>query len=54
MTTSSSTDELLALAEKVVAQAQAGEQVEAYVSRGRETSVRVYQGEVEQFTSAQS
>jgi PmbA protein len=54
VTTSNSTDELLALAEKVVAQAQAGEQVEAYVSRGRETAIRVYQGEVEQFTSAQS
>lgn len=46
--------ELLALAEQVVARAQSGEQVEAYVSRGTETAVRVYQGEVEQFTSAQS
>ncbi len=54
MSRAPSSDELLALAEKVVAQAQAGEQVEAYVSRGRETSIRVYQGEVEQFTSAQS
>lgn len=45
---------LIELADKIVAQAQAGEQVEAYVSRGQETSVRVYQGEVEQFTSAQS
>ena len=43
-----------ALADKVVAQAQAGEQIEAYVSRGGETEVRVYQGEVEHFVSAQS
>lgn len=42
------------LADKVVAQAQAGEQIEAYVSRGGETDVRVYQGEVEHFVSAQS
>ena len=46
--------ELLSLAERIVARALPGEQVEAYVSRGTETSVRVYQGEVEQFTSAQS
>ena len=31
-----------------------GEQIEAYVSRGGETEVRVYQGEVEHFVSAQS
>lgn len=48
------TDELQALADKVVAQAGAGEQVEAYVSRGGETVVRVYEGEVEHFVSAQS
>ena len=47
-------DELQALADKVVAQAQAGEQIEAYVSRGGETEVRVYGGEVEHFVSAQS
>ena len=46
--------ELQALADKVVAQAQAGEQIEAYVSRGGETEVRVYDGEVEHFVSAQS
>lgn len=50
----SSDSELLALAEKVVAQARAGEQIEAYVGRSRETEVRVYEGEVENFTSAQS
>ena len=48
------TEELQALADKVVAQAQAGEQIEAYVSRGGETEVRVYEGEVEHFVSAQS
>ena len=46
--------DLQALADKVVAQAQAGEQIEAYVSRGGETEVRVYEGEVEHFVSAQS
>ncbi|MFV0306929.1 MAG: TldD/PmbA family protein [Desertimonas sp.] len=45
---------LQGLADKVVAQAQAGEQVEAYVSRGGETEVRVYQGDVEHLVSAQS
>ncbi|MGD9703514.1 MAG: TldD/PmbA family protein [Acidimicrobiia bacterium] len=46
--------ELLTLAERVIADAHAGEQVEAFVSRDRETAIRVYEGEVEQFTSAQS
>lgn len=46
--------DLQSLADKVVAQAQAGEQIEAYVSRGGETEVRVYGGEVEHFVSAQS
>lgn len=50
----SSDAELLALAEKVVAQARAGEHIEAYVGRSRETEVRIYEGEVENFTSAQS
>ena len=38
----------------MVAQAQPGEQVEALVSRGGDTEVRVYQGEVEHFVSAQA
>jgi len=46
--------DLLALADRIVAQAKPGEHVEAYASRGTETSIRVYEGEVEQFTSAQS
>jgi PmbA protein len=46
--------ELQAIADRVVAQAAAGEQVEAFVSRGGETEVRVYEGSVEHFVSAQS
>ncbi len=46
--------ELLDLAQKVAAEASGGEQVEVYVSRGRETSVRVYQGGIEQLASAES
>ena len=42
------------LADRIVAQAKPGEQIEAYVSRGDETSIRVYEGEVEHFVSAQS
>ena len=49
-----STEDLLTLADKVVAQAAAGEQIEAYVSRGGDTNVRIYEGEVEHFVSAQS
>lgn len=45
---------LLALAESVVAQAGPGEQIEAYVSRGGETDIRVYEGEIEHFVSAQA
>jgi PmbA protein len=46
--------DLLALVDRVVAQAKTGEQVEAFASRGGDTDVRVYQGEVEHFVSAQS
>ena len=46
--------ELLELADRVVAQAKPGEQIEAFVSRGGDTEVRVYQGEVEHFVSAQA
>jgi PmbA protein len=46
--------ELQKLADSIVGKAKAGEQIEAYVSRGGETSVRVYEGEVEHFVSAQS
>lgn len=46
--------ELLQLARSVVDRAQPGEQVEAYVSRDAETSVRIYEGQIEQLISAQS
>ena len=46
--------ELQAVADRVVAQARPGEQVEAFVARGGETEVRVYEGDVEHFVSAQS
>lgn len=46
--------DLLALCDRVIAQAQPGEQIEAFVSRGGDTEVRVYQGEVEHFVSAQA
>ncbi|MEY2437666.1 MAG: PmbA protein [Acidimicrobiaceae bacterium] len=46
--------ELLDLAERIAASAEAGEQVEAFVGRGRTTNVKAYEGEVEAFTSAES
>jgi PmbA protein len=46
------TGELLELAQRVAEQAKSGEQVEAFVARYQDTSVRVYQGEVEHLTSA--
>ena len=46
--------ELQAIADRVVAMAAKGEQVEAFVSRDVETDIRVYAGEVEHFVSAQS
>src|SRR5262245_23672433 len=51
---SSDGSDLLAIVDKVIAQAVAGEQIEAFVSRGGETEVRIYEGEVEHFVSAQS
>jgi PmbA protein len=47
-------EELQALADRVIAQARPGEHLEAFVSRDHETDIRVYQGEVEHFVSAQS
>jgi len=40
------------MAEGVVAQAKAGEEIEAYVARGQEVEIRAYEGEVESLTSA--
>ncbi len=47
-------EELLALADRVVAMARPGEQVEAVVVRGTDTEVKVYGGDVESLSSAQS
>ena len=49
-----STEVLQAIADRVVAMAEPGEQLEAYVSRESETAVRIYEGEVEHLTSAHS
>jgi PmbA protein len=46
--------DLQEIADRVVAQARPGEQIEAYVARGEDTDIRVYQGEVEHFVSARS
>lgn len=45
---------LLALATRFLDRAATGEQLEVYIARGAETSVRVYEGEVEHLVSAQS
>lgn len=50
----SNNDDLLAIAARLADRAGAGEQIEAYVSRIRETSVRIYEGEVEHLSSAGS
>lgn len=47
-------DQLQQLADRIVEQARPGEQIEAFVARGGETDVRVYEGDVEHFVSAQS
>jgi PmbA protein len=47
-------DDLLPLATKVAGWARDDEQVEAYVARGRETEIRVYTGDVESLSSAES
>ncbi|MGE3621136.1 MAG: TldD/PmbA family protein [Acidimicrobiia bacterium] len=46
--------ELVDLAARVADQAGAGEQIEAYVARGRSTTVRAYAGQVESLTQATS
>lgn len=47
-------NDLLDIVDGVVAQAGPNEHVEAFVSRGGETEVRVYEGEVEHFVAAQA
>jgi PmbA protein len=46
--------EMLDLARRIAAMTRDGEQIEAYVARGRTTSVKVYDGDVESLTSAES
>lgn len=46
--------ELLDLATRVAGWARDGEQVEAYVARGRDTEVQVYAGDIESLSSAES
>jgi PmbA protein len=47
-------DDLLGLATSIVDQARPGEGLEVYVTRGTDTEVRAYEGEVESLTSADS
>jgi PmbA protein len=46
--------DLMGLATSVVDRAKSGEGLEVYVTRGTETEVRAYEGEVESLTSADS
>jgi PmbA protein len=46
--------ELLELAERVAGWARPGEQVEAYVARGRDTEIVAYEGDVESLSSAET
>jgi PmbA protein len=46
--------ELLDLADRVAGWARAGEEVEAYVARAHDTDVRVFDGDVESLSSAQT
>jgi len=46
--------DLLDLARRVLEHATADEEVEVYVSHGRETSVRVFEGAIEQLETAES
>jgi PmbA protein len=46
--------ELLGLARRVLEQAGDGEEVEVYAARHRETSIRVFEGAVEELTAAES
>jgi PmbA protein len=46
--------ELLELAVRIAGAAKSGEELEVYVSRGTETDVRAYEGEVESLSSAAS
>jgi PmbA protein len=53
-TKSANPGELLEIADRVAGWARSGEDVEVYVSRGDETEVRAYDGEIESLTAATS
>jgi PmbA protein len=42
------------LAKRILEDAQGSEEVEVYVSRGKETSIRVFEANIEQLTAAES
>jgi PmbA protein len=46
--------DLQEIADRVVAMAEPGEHIEAFVSRDAETDIRIYEGEVEHFVAAQT
>ena len=46
--------ELLALAERLAAEAKGDEQIEAFVAWSRETDVRIYEGDIESLSTAES
>ena len=50
----SDVEQLQAIADRVVAMAQPGEHIEAFVSRDAETDIRIYEGAVEHFVAAQT
>ena len=47
-------EDLQAIADSVMAMAKPGEEIEAVVVRGTDTEIRVYEGEIESLSSAQS
>jgi len=49
-----SVEDLLAIGDRIVGMAEGDEQVEAVVVRGRDTEIRVYEGEIEQLSSAEA
>jgi hypothetical protein len=53
-TTGSDPAPLLDLATRVAGWARSGEEIEAYVARGRDTDIEVFSGEVESLSSAES
>jgi PmbA protein len=52
--TSQGKGELLDIATRIAGWAKDGEQVEAYVTRGRETDIRIHEGGIEQLSTADS